>query len=192
MAAIEVGPTLSAWSNFYVMMGSAAAALTGLMFVVITLISQMERAQGSEEGLAAFGTPTVLHFCAALLIAAILSAPWHSLIPIVVLVALAGLFGVAYIVRAMHRSTRLTDYRPDLSDWISYQIVPLIAYAATLAAAIMLLTAARMALFIIAAGIVALIFVGIRNAWDTVTYLAVINPDRSNVEAASDEKRPLR
>ena len=29
---------LAPWQNFYVIIGSAAAALTGLMFVVITLI----------------------------------------------------------------------------------------------------------------------------------------------------------
>ncbi|MBV8727922.1 MAG: hypothetical protein JO233_09050 [Candidatus Eremiobacteraeota bacterium] len=184
-------PDLSAWSNFYVMVGSAAAGLTGLMFVVIALISQIERAQSSEEGLAAFGTPTVMHFCAALLVAAILSAPWHSLLPIVILVAIAGAFGMGYIARAIHRTTRLTEYRPDLSDWISYHFVPLIAYAAIFAGAIVLLSASRTALFFIAAGAVALIFVGIRNAWDTVTYLAVINVNHSNGGPESLDNRDI-
>mgnify|MGYP001252826337 CR=1 FL=1 len=30
---------ITAWSNFYVITGSSAAALTGLMFVVITLVA---------------------------------------------------------------------------------------------------------------------------------------------------------
>ncbi|MBV9232567.1 MAG: hypothetical protein JO030_00880, partial [Candidatus Eremiobacteraeota bacterium] len=34
---------LAHWANFYVMIGSSAAALTGLMFVVITLVTNMER-----------------------------------------------------------------------------------------------------------------------------------------------------
>src|SRR5947209_10240595 len=71
-------PLLTSWGNFYVIIGSAAAALTGLMFVVVTLIagSRVERSSGT---IGAFGTPTVVHFCAALLIAAILSAPWEAL-----------------------------------------------------------------------------------------------------------------
>src|SRR6266568_1200331 len=69
-------PLLTTWGSFYVIIGSAAAALTGLMFVVITLIAgaQVRRSSGT---VGAFGTPTVVHFCAALLVATILSAPWQ-------------------------------------------------------------------------------------------------------------------
>ena len=33
---------LDTWQNFYVIVGTAAATLTGLMFVVITLIAQIQ------------------------------------------------------------------------------------------------------------------------------------------------------
>jgi len=33
-----VAPALTAWGSYYVIIGSSAAALTGLMFVVITLV----------------------------------------------------------------------------------------------------------------------------------------------------------
>jgi len=172
-------PDLGLWSNFYMMVGSSAAALTGLMFVVIALISQIERTEASEEGLAAFGTPTVLHFCAALLVSAILSAPWQSLTPVIVLLAITGIFGIGFILRAMHRTTRMDGYDPDTSDWAWYMIAPLFAYAAILAGAFGMLAIPRLALFIVAAGAVALMFLGIRNAWDTVTYLGVIGRGRS-------------
>src|SRR5215510_10760869 len=58
------------WANFYVITGSAAAALTGLQFVVITLGAQRNR--GNVEANRAFGTPTIIHFCAVLLIAALI------------------------------------------------------------------------------------------------------------------------
>ncbi|MBV9278399.1 MAG: hypothetical protein JOZ97_09195 [Candidatus Eremiobacteraeota bacterium] len=181
-------PELASWSNFYVMVGSSAAALTGLMFVVITLISQIERTEASEEGLAAFGTPTVLHFCAPLFIAAILSAPWGSLGPIVILLAVVGLFGFAFIVRAMLRTTNIA-YTPDLSDWIWYMLCPLIAYAVILTGAVGLLFFAKTALFLIAAAAVALMFLGIRNAWDTVTYLGVLNVERDSSSAEAEGDR---
>ncbi len=168
---------LTPWSNFYAMTGSSAAALTGLMFVVITLVTRAERLRRNQDGLAAFSTPTVLHFCAALLISAILNAPWRLLIHAGVLIGLAGLYGVVYILRVMYRAKRLTTYIPDFEDWTWYTILPLVAYGAIFAGAIALLAAPVNALFAIAAGVVLLIFIGIRNAWDVVTYLAIGGAD---------------
>jgi hypothetical protein len=68
MQEAAVSP-LATWQNFYVITGSAAAALTGLVFVVITLIAGA-RVRGSSETLGTFSTPNVVHFGAA-----ILSAP---------------------------------------------------------------------------------------------------------------------
>ena len=53
-----------AWETFYVIVGSSAGALTGLMFVVIALVAEF---RGSERQIEAFGTPTVVHFSAPLL-----------------------------------------------------------------------------------------------------------------------------
>jgi len=60
----------AAWQNFYVIVGSAAAALTGLMFVAVALIVNV-RGTGTAQQLGAFGTPTVVHFGAVLLQAVI-------------------------------------------------------------------------------------------------------------------------
>jgi hypothetical protein len=165
---------LTAWSNFYVMTGSAAAGLTGLMFVVITLVTRAERAEDTHAGISAFSTPTVMHFAAALLISAVLIAPWRSLVHPGVVVALIGLYGVVYILRVMHRTRRLTLYTADLEDWTWYTILPFVAYGAISAGAIALAAAPVQALFILAGGVVLLIFISIRNAWDIVTYIAIV------------------
>jgi hypothetical protein len=159
------------WSGFYVMTGSSAAALIGLMFVVITLVTRSERPVRTQDGLATFSTPTVLHFCSALLVSAILNAPWRSAILPAVLIGLGGLYGVVYVLRVVYRTKRLTAYTPDVEDWIWYSILPFGAYGAILGGAIALLAAPGEALFVVAAGVVLLIFIGIRNAWDVVTFL---------------------
>ncbi len=164
---------LTAWSNFYVMTGSSAAALTGLMFVVITLVAGLERSQPSHEGMATFSSPTVLHFAAALLVSAILCAPWHSLRSAGDVVGFAGLYGVLYLLRVTVRARRLTLYTPDLEDWIWYTIAPFLAYGAILAGGIALPAFPVAAPFALAGSVLLLIFIGIRNAWDIVTYLAV-------------------
>ena len=69
---------LTAWQNFYVIIGSSAAALTGLQFVVIVLGAGTNWIP-SLPATRAFGTPTVVHFCAVLLVSAILTAPWQAL-----------------------------------------------------------------------------------------------------------------
>lgn len=163
---------LTVWSNFYVMTGSSAAALTGLTFVVISLVAGQERADVTRDGIATFTTPTVMHFAAALLVSGILIMPWRSLVHAGVLVALIGLYGVAHILRVMHRTRRLTVYRADLEDWIWFTILPFGAYGAISAGAIALATVPVQAPFILAGGVLLLIFIGIRNAWDVVTYIA--------------------
>jgi hypothetical protein len=163
---------LTTWQNFYVIIGSSAAALTGLMFVVITLIAGA-RVRGSSGTIGAFSTPTVVHFCAALLVAAILSAPWQALWNAGLLLGLCGLGGVTYVVIVIRRARRQTDYTPVLEDWLWHAVFPLVSYIALVLAAILLPGNPVPALFVIAAATVLLLFIGIHNAWDTVTYLAV-------------------
>ena len=164
---------LHAWSTFYETVGSSSAALTGLVFIVITLVSGSERRRRNPDGIATFTTPTVLHFCMALYIALVVIAPWHSLTFVAVLVGLAGLYGIVHIVRVFARARVFTEYVPDIDDWIWYTILPFIAYCAILGSAITLLLAPRTALFVLAVAAGLLIFIGIRNAWDVVTYIAV-------------------
>jgi hypothetical protein len=155
------------------MTGSSAAALTGLMFVVITLVTGTELVRKNPDGIATFSTPTVMHFCAAFLVSAILAAPWHSRVHPAVLVGLVGLAGIVYILHVTYRAKRLTVYNPDLEDWTWYNVLPFVAYGAVFAGAILLGRLPVEAMFAVAGGVVLLIFIGIRNAWDIVTFLAI-------------------
>src|SRR5438093_8310417 len=51
--------------------------LLGLQFVVLTLIADRPSLRTAEAG-AAFATPTIVHFGAALLLSALLRAPWAN------------------------------------------------------------------------------------------------------------------
>src|SRR5258707_9786184 len=166
---------LSTWQNFDVLIGTAAATLTGLIFVVMTLIAGVRvRVSSPSGGIAAFSTPNVVHFCLALLVAAILSAPWQALWPAGLLLGLAGLGGMIYGVIVLRRVRRLqTGYQPVLEDWLFHTVLPLVSYTALVVAAIVLPGHPAPALFIIAAATVLLLFTGIHNAWDNVTYIVL-------------------
>src|SRR5580704_4799635 len=167
---------LSSWSSFYVLSGSSAGALTGLMFVVITLVSGVERTRNARDGLSVFSTPMVAHFGSALLVSAILSAPWGSLIAPAVVLGLGALLAIFYVASVWTRTDRITEYKPDLEDLVWYTIFPLVAYAAILTGAILLLFTPVGAMFAIGAGVLMLLIIGVRNAWDIVTFLAIEGP----------------
>jgi hypothetical protein len=165
---------LTSWSSFYVLIGSAAAALTGLTFVVITLVAGLERGDANPDGVTIFSSPTVVHFCVALMNSAVLSAPWHAFEYPGIVLGLTGLYGTAYVTRTIVKlSMGTSTYSPDVEDWCWYAIVPLIAYLAILGSGVLLAMNYFETLFVIATASVALIFCGIRNSWDTVTYLTI-------------------
>ena len=163
---------LARWESFYVIVGSSAGALTGLQFVVIALIAEAEAAASMQE-VRAFGTPTVVHFCAVLFISAVLSAPWDALSGAGFVLDACGAAGLAYVMLAIRHARRQTGYSPDAEDWFWYSALPLVGYALLLAAGILLQRHPAMSLSLVAAIALLLMFVGIHNAWDTVTYIAV-------------------
>jgi hypothetical protein len=140
--------------------------------VVIALIAESRRRSTLRE-IDAFGTPTIVHFCAVLLVSAILSAPWRALSNVSLALGACGTAGVVYLVAVMKRARRLTGYRAVLEDWLWHAVFPLVSYAVLLGAAVVLPRHPAPALFVIGATALLLLFIGIHNTWDTVTYVAI-------------------
>jgi hypothetical protein len=166
-------PPFAAWESFYVIVGSGGAALTGLQFVVMALVAESRR-QTSPDTIAAFGTPTIVHFCVVLFIASVLNAPWHSMAKPAIILGLCGAWGISYVGIITARARRQADYHPVLEDWVWHNILPFVAYAMLLGGAIGLVWYAIASLFAVAATSLLLLFIGIHNAWDTVTYVAIV------------------
>jgi hypothetical protein len=179
-----------AWESFYVIVGSTAGALTGLQFVVLTLISEAGRIRGTGETLSAFGTPNVVHFCTALLVSAILSAPWHGASTPGIAVTLAGLGGLLYAIAVVRRALRQRDYQPVLEDWIWHAVLPSAAHAALVLAGLRVAGESEGALFVVGAATLLLVFVGIHNAWDTVIYVMVERARERRAAAAAAAAKP--
>jgi hypothetical protein len=181
----ETSP-FSAWENFYVIVGSAGAALTGLQFVVIALMTELRKKRSSAQ-IDAFATPSIVHFCAVLLLSSILSAPWRAMSSAAIAVGIAGGAGVAYTTLVMHRVTHQTGYKLVFEDWLFHTGLPFLAYAAVLAASLTLVSSTVDAEFGLASASLLLLFIGIHNAWDTVTYMATAPSDGDAAETTSGE-----
>ena len=184
--------SLHAWEGFYVIVGTSAGALIGLQFVVLTLITEAGMIRGSGETMAAFGSPNVVHFCAALLVSAIGTVPWHGAGSPSVAVGMAGVCGLIYSVVVLRRALRQRDYKPVLEDWIWHAALPMVAYAALLLAGFRLSRASADAPFLIGGPALLLVFIGIHNAWDTVMYVTLdrARERKARAAAAATHRRP--
>jgi hypothetical protein len=164
--------TLADWENFYVITGSAAAGLTGLTFVVIALAKDARRT--ATSGLRAYVTPTIVHFCTVLALAAFLSMPGQNAISLSLGFGVAGFGGLLYaavIVASMRRYA--SRYVPVGEDWIWHALLPACVYAALLVIAFLTRRWLEQSLYGIAVASLVLLFIGIHNAWDVAVSISV-------------------
>src|SRR5262249_22605255 len=161
---------LVAWQNFYVIVGSSAGALIGLQFVVLSLIAARPIARSDAQAGHAFGTPTIVHFGAVLVLSGILSAPWKGIGTAAALLGLVGLSGVVYSGIVARRMRVQTAYQPEFEDWLFHALLPCVAYLMLAASAYAARTHLHEALFGVGASVLLLLLIGIHNAWDAVTY----------------------
>ena len=180
MPEVVLLPLLTAWQNFYVIVGSASAALTArLMFVAITLSSRRQGPKAQETH-AAFSTPNITHFGAALFVAAALSAPWLALWNVSIPLGLCGLAGTVYVVIVWRRVRSQKVYQPVLEDWLWHTAFPLASYVALGVSAIAPSGSSSAGAVCRWRCTVLLLFAGIHNAWDTVTYIALMRSQPEN------------
>jgi hypothetical protein len=162
------------WDSFYVIVGSAAGALIGLQFVVMTLIADRPPPRAAEAG-AAFATPTIIHFSAAFLLSALLRAPWHAITVPAALWGLVGIGGVAYTAIVVGRMQKQSVYKPGFEDWLFHAMLPLGTYALLVLSSIGVRLHTRGALFCVGASTLLLLLSSIHNAWDAVAYHVFVN-----------------
>ena len=172
---------LSGWQNFFVIVGSSAGALIGLQFVVITLVTALPRMPSQQAG-GAYATPTIVHFATVLMLSAVLSAPWREIEGPALLWGLAGLGGLVYGIVVTRRMRTHTIYTPVFEDWLFHSLLPVTAYTILAAsAACVSRTRVHEAMFGVAAAVLLLLFIGIHNAWDAITYhIFVARPKQEN------------
>ena len=82
-----------------------------------------------------------------------------------------GVAGVGYVVIVIRRVRRQIGYEPDLQDWLWYAVVPCGLYIVLVVAGLMLVAPSRIVLFLVAGAALGLLLLGIRNSWDTITYV---------------------
>lgn len=160
------------WSDFYLLIGSAAAALVGLLFVVTTLTTNMETS-AAERGQSLYMTPVVFHLSIVLMVSALALVPALGREMFAVASAVVAVIGAIWSVRVFV-GILASDATPPphWSDRWCYGACPFAAYAGLAAACWRLLGEVSVPERLVALFTVALVLIAVRNAWDLVTWLA--------------------
>jgi hypothetical protein len=171
---------LQGWQNFYMLAGTAAATLTGLMFVAVTFGSNLITKETAQTA-RAFLDPTYLHFVQVLVTACLLTMPTLGPMTLGLLLIgiatfrLVGLYWVFGRYREAHRKNRDIE----LSDWVIAIALPLCCYVLLVTTGVAFIMGAAVALTGLAMVTVALLFIGIHGAWELFVWMATMVGERS-------------
>ncbi len=159
---------LEQWANFYVIMSAAAATLLGLLFVVIALAAERGRREDAPK-IRIYLTPVVIYFSSVLLMSALLTVPNQTPLTAVVCVCLEGIAGLGYSASlAVRRGTEEAFYE-QRSDLLLYVVFPFAGYALMVAGGLLLLRRPSVGLNLVAAAMLVLLGIAIRNSWAIAT-----------------------
>lgn len=179
---------LHAWGEFYVIVGGGAAALTGLMFVVVSIAPQTI-IKRTSKAIRAFITPTVVYFATVLVGAGFMTMPTLTPAVLSALLVLGGIIGLSYMVWiGVHRQWRESTLERD--DWLWYVGLPFLGYVVLIAAALSMWLDDELALEAVALAMILFLVTGIRNAWDLVLWMAQQPRSPDAKDPAIDERHP--
>ncbi len=169
---------LEHWHDFYVLFGTASAALMALLFVAASIGAAVFTPE-SRGATRTYMSPVVFHYTNTLFLSLIALVPDFEAHTFAIVVAVAAIGSVCYslyiAVRVMRHSYS------DLADRIAYGSVPVVAYACGLISAwLMLAGKTKAGLDLLAAAALLLLVVNIRNAWDLMISLARRSAERIN------------
>lgn len=166
----------SGWEDFYALIGSAAGALIGIMFLVATLTAGRDPAQVSR-GARVYITPIVFHFAVVLVVSVVAEIPNLSIVAAGIVLALTATAGFLYaaVTTARIFSPGWRD-GPDFWDKCFYGFFPLLAYLTLVGTAGLVWFARDPSVYVVGATMLVLLLIGITNAWDMATTLTQRRP----------------
>jgi hypothetical protein len=158
------------WHDFFMLTGTAAATLIGLMFVAISFAvsSKIERKRGDVD---AWVTPTLVYFAESFVIAGASVAPISSR---TLGILLCGLMALNLPFGMWRLRYLMIQHREDAIErlaWIWQVMLPGLAQLVLGVGGYRLVISDGRGLPAIAIALMLLLVVGVRNAWMLVVYL---------------------
>jgi hypothetical protein len=159
---------LEHWHEFYILVGTAAAALVALLFVAVSVgagVVTEERAAGTRT----FISPVIVHFSAVLYACVLGLVPSHTRLSFAALLGGAGALAAVYASNILAKVLR--DPVADRADRCFYGAAPVVAYVGAVVAAVLMLAGLNGGAEVLACALILLLLANIRNAWDLATFI---------------------
>jgi hypothetical protein len=165
------------WENYFMLLGAASGSLIGLLFVVVTLTSGIERSRALRAS-AIYLTPTLIHFAVTLVSSAVAVVPAMKPRVAAVILIVAALMGFLNAVRTCFGILEFhkDGTPPHWSDAWCYGVAPGAIYVGLIGSATGVWVGWPLAVSAGAALLMILMLVAIRNAWDLITWMAPRGP----------------
>ncbi len=162
------------WDSFYLLVGGAAGGMIGLFFIVVTLI----RGGGMKlRGASVYMTPTVAHLAMVLLLSAIATAPHIPLPAAGVIFGACALTCLGFTGRALVMFLTQSVQAAHWSDIWGYGVWPFVCCLTMVGSVAMIWVSPVWATRGIAASVIFMLLIAIRNAWDLVTWITAKDGD---------------
>jgi hypothetical protein len=161
------------WNEFYFLCGSAAASLTGLMFIAVTFGSHLithEKLPYVE----AFFSPISDHFIQVFVLCAVALVPVAGPKTLGATIVLTTAWRFVQLART-HRMTKAASMEStdiEQSDWVLGLILPAAVYVSLLAAGVCYLFGIAAAPALFAISLLCLLVVALRRAWEMLVWIA--------------------
>ncbi|HTA89673.1 MAG TPA: hypothetical protein VK745_08865 [Polyangiaceae bacterium] len=162
------------WQNFYLLVGTAAATLVGLMFVAVTFGSSLVTEESSPTA-RAFLDPTFTHFVQILLTACLVTIPSMGPRLLGSLLLLIGALRMASTVRVYQQMKRVHQRQNDLelSDWFSGVVFPVVCYVLLGLSGVAFLENYAVAFDGLALVTLGVLLIGLLGAWELLVWMAI-------------------
>ncbi|MCL6740211.1 hypothetical protein LZ518_03550 [Sphingomonas sp. RB56-2] len=168
------------WGEFYLLAGSAAAVLIGLIFVVVTLMQDKPRST-MMAGARLYMGPVVLQVSFVLVLSAAALTPGIAAQYYAIIAAIVALWGLYRGVQSIVGIRKLCwqEDPPHWSDVWFYGVFPTILSLGVAEVAWAFWAGEAWAVHGVAVAITAILLLAIRNEWDLVTWLAPMGKDKA-------------
>jgi hypothetical protein len=145
-----------------------------LLFVVVSL-GPRAVADNHVTGVRAFVSPNVVYFATVLVVSTVFLVPALPATAIGAFLCGGAIGSLGYLAYTKaHERWRKSDL--PVLDWIWFVGLPIVAYVLLLLAGIGFLLQAALAMHGVAASLILLLVIGIRNAWDLVLWISQQEP----------------
>jgi hypothetical protein len=167
---VDQSRVVEAWRNLFLVLGSTAASLIGLVFVAVSVGVSLKQ---PRKGLGDFTSQTIVNFTIALASCVVTLSPAGLKVCGVLLVVVGGL-GLSYALWFWWHMHLIDGYEQVKTDWLYYGLLPVVDYAVlTLAAADLFIFANASIVYVLATVLLLLVILCIRNSYELTIWAAM-------------------